>query len=97
MNKEEILSLSEKEQMQLLYTTSTEVLDILADSSSYDIRRSVAGHNYTSAETLRKLYHDYMHTCRYTTLMNRNAPEDILIHHKAEIFYVSKPLLQLAH
>lgn len=100
MNKEEILSLSEEEQIQLLNTKSSELLDILSDSSSIEIRKSVAAHMYTSEETLRKLY--YVDTpgyryYRYMTVRNRSAPEDILIHHQAERFYLTKPLLKLAH
>lgn len=100
MNKEEILSLSEEEQMQLLNAASAELLDILSDSSSIEIRRSVAAHMYTSVETLRKLY--YVDTpgygyYRYMSLRNINAPEDILIHHQAERLYLTKPLLKLAH
>jgi hypothetical protein len=100
MNKEEILSLSEEEQIQLLNTKSSELLDILSDSSSIEIRRSVAVHMYTSAETLRKMYYvdtpGYGHY-RYMTLRNINAPEDILVHHQAERLYLTKPLLRLAH
>lgn len=97
MNKEEILSLSDKEQMQLLMTASPEMLDILSYSSSIDIKRSVARHMYTSAETLRRMYfEDNRLNYRYITLKNENAPEDILIHHKAERFYLLKPNLELA-
>lgn len=98
MNKEEILSLSDKEQIQLLNTASQELLDILSYSSSIDIKRRVAIHMYTSAETLRRLYYeDNRLNYRYITLKNPNAPEDILLHHKAERFYLLRPHLELAH
>lgn len=98
MNKEEILSLSEEEQIQLLNTKSSELLDILSDSSSIEIRRSVASHMYTSAETLQRLYYEDNHfDYKYLTLKNPNAPDDILLHHKAERFYLLKPHLELAH
>ena len=98
MNKEEILSLSDKEQMQLLNTASAELLDILSYSSSLDIKKSVARHMYTSAETLRRMYfEDNRLNHRYLALKNPNAPEDILIHHKAERFYLLRPHLELAH
>lgn len=97
MNKEEILSLSVKEQMQLLNTASQELLDILSYSSSLDVVRSVARHMYTSAETLRRMYFKDRHfDCKYLTLKNLNAPEDILIHHNAERFYLLRPHLELA-
>lgn len=98
MNKEEILALSEKEQIQLLNTKSSELLDILSYSSSIDVVRGVTRHMYTSAETLRRLYfEDNRLNYRYLTLSNINAPEDILIHHQAERFYLLKPHLELAH
>jgi hypothetical protein len=98
MNKEEILSLSDKEQMQLLNTASQELLDTLSYSSSLDVVRSVARHMYTSAETLRRMYYeDNRLNYRYLTLKNPNAPEDILLHHKAERFYLLRPHLKLAH
>ncbi len=98
MNKEEILSLSEKEQIQLLGTRSSELLDVLSYSSSNDVVRGVTRHMYTSAETLRRMYfEDKSLNYRYLTLSNINAPEVILIHHQAERFYLLKPLLKLAH
>jgi sensor histidine kinase regulating citrate/malate metabolism len=98
MTKEEILSLSDEEQIQLLNTASQELLDILSHSSSLDVVRSVANHMYTSTETLRRMYYeDNRLNYRYLTLNNPNAPEDILLHHKAERFYLLRPHLELAH
>jgi hypothetical protein len=99
MNKEEILSLSGEEQRQLLMnTTSTELLDILSHSSSLDIKIDVARHPNTTAETLRRLYFEDDLLCRHIVAKtNPNTPKDILIHHKAERFYLLKPHLKLAH
>lgn len=98
MNKEEILSLSEKEQIQLLNTKSSELLDILSYSSSLYVVSCVASHMYTSAETLQRLYYEDNHFhYKYLALKNPNAPDDILLHHKAERFYLLKPHLELAH
>jgi hypothetical protein len=97
MNKKEILSLSEEKQRQLLNTTSTELLDILSYSSSIDIKRDVARHPNTTAETIRRLYFEDNLWYKYIAKANPNAPEDIFIHHKAERFYLLKPHLKLAH
>lgn len=98
MNKEKILSLSEKKQRQLLMnTTSTELLDALSYSSSIDIKRDVARHPNTTAETIRRLYFEGNLWYKHVAKANPNAPEDILIHHKAERFYLLKPHLKLAH
>lgn len=97
MNKEEILNLSREEQRKLLYTTSSELLDMLSYSSYADVKQDVARHTYVSSDTLRRMYFDDNLAYKFLIPANPNTPEDVLLQNKAERFYLLKPHLQLAH
>ena len=97
MTKEEILSLALHQQQGLaVLTDSPKVLDILADLKDYTLRTYIASNVYVSVETLWKLYYEEPYIIDYIAA-NPNAPEELVLEWNAEQWFISKPLLKLAH
>jgi hypothetical protein len=102
MTKEEILSLSQREQEILaIRDTSSDVLDALSYSPYMDVKRFLTSNKHTSKETLWKLYNlgncnsdDFL--IRSRIFIHPNAPEELLIQWNAEKWYLKKPYLKLA-
>ena len=97
MTKEEILSLSQREQEKLAkYDTSLDVLDALSYSPYRDVKRYLARNKHTSKETLWKLYNlgnynsdDFL--MRSMIVIHPNAPEEMMIQWNAEKWYLKQP------
>jgi len=101
MTKEEILSLSQGEQVKLAKRdTSLDVLDALSYSPYIDVKRYLLRNKHTSKETLWRLYNlgncisdDFLIRSKIVT--HPNAPEEMLIQWNAEKWYLNHPLLKL--
>lgn len=90
MTEEEILSLPENEQYQLVWSRNPKILEALSHSLYKKVRREVSMNPFTEPNTLRKLYFDDDLAYKYMTLKNVNAPEDIHINHNAERFFLRR-------
>ena len=83
MNKENILSkiskMSEEELIRLVWNTSdVEILNKLAENENYEVRRAVAGNEYTSANMLVMLASDKNWCVRSVVAKNENTPKEAL-------------------
>jgi len=102
MTKEEILSLSQREQEKLAkYDTSLDVLDALSYSPYVSVGRYLANNKHTSKEILWKLYNlgsfdSYVYLNRHLIIRHPNAPEEMLIQWNAEKWYLKQLHLKLA-
>ena len=83
MNKENILSkiskMPEEEVIDLACNTSdVEILNKLAENENYEVRRAVAGNEYTSADMLVMLASDKNWCVRCVVAVNENTSIDVL-------------------
>ena len=84
MNKENILSkiskMSKEELINLAWNTSdVKILNKLAENENYEVRRAVAGNEYTSADMLVMLASDKDWCVRSGVAWNENTSVDVLV------------------
>ena len=84
MNKENLLSkiskMSKEELINLAWNTSdVKILNKLAENENYEVRRAVAGNEYTSADMLVMLASDKDWCVRSGVAWNENTSVDVLV------------------